>query len=284
MLLPFLAVFAIWHAGASVVKSDVFIVSGAVTYLDSFEVERLSYSKTQVPQRSDLIISLVEGDTLELDITNTTNSALGFFIDGVDEDKLTIKPGETINASWTFKNRGVFPLGDYSTANGKYLGLQGFVLVEKRSSNIKNVVWNLSDFQMKKTQQLMNAESVDFLDYQPDFFTINGDVYPEETMNPIGQITGNVGDTIRVFLVNSGKSIHSIHFHGYHVKVADATLAKFLLGASKDTVPVKPGELMELILVPDKPGKYPVHNHSLSAVVTNGLYPSGQFGIMTIGL
>lgn len=271
-------------AKATIVESKIFIVSGVVTYLDSFEVNRLSYSTTSTPSRRDFILSLKTGDTLRFEVTNTTDQLLGFSIDGVSGTKLEVKAKNTSNAEIVFGIAGVFPLSDHLSPYGKYLGLQGFVLVEDIKSDIKTVVWNLSDFEMNKTHRLMNSETIGFSDYRPDFFTINGDVFPEGTDHPIGQITGNVGDTIRVYLANSGKSIHSIHFHGYHVTVKTAKIASLLIGASKDTVPIKPDELMELTLVPDKPGKYPVHNHSLSGVVTNGLYPSGQFSIMTIGL
>ena len=39
----------------------------------------------------------------------------------------------------------------------------------------------------------------------------------------------------------------------------------------KDTFPVFPGEAMTLLLVPDQPGMYPVHNHNLVTVATGGL-------------
>ncbi len=60
--------------------------------------------------------------------------------------------------------------------------------------------------------------------------------------------------------------VSPFHFHGYHVKIIDVKIHQTMLGWEKDTFPVFPGEAMTLLLVPDQPGMFPVHNHNLVTV------------------
>jgi hypothetical protein len=48
------------------------------------------------------------------------------------------------------------------------------------------------------------------------------------------------------------------------------------VGWSKDTVPIRMGEVLTVQLVANQVGMYPVHNHNLIAVTNAGFYPGGM--------
>jgi len=85
-----------------------------------------------------------------------------------------------------------------------------------------------------------------------------------------------------IYIANTGQSIHSIHFHGYHVKVVSSSKEPTHAGRSKDSLPVFPSETMVLQLIPDKPGEYPVHDHNLIGTTGGNLYPQGMFTTILI--
>ena len=75
--------------------------------------------------------------------------------------------------------------------------------------------------------------------------------------------------------------ISPFHFHGYHVTILETTVHQKIIGWEKDTFPIFPGEAMTLLLIPDQPGMYPVHNHNLVTVTTGG-YPGGMITRLNI--
>ena len=100
--------------------------------------------------------------------------------------------------------------------------------------------------------------------------------------DPIINIQGNVGDTIYLYITNTGNGMRSIHFHGYHGEITYSSKNPGNVGRSKDTFPIYPLEATIIRIVPDKPGMYPVHEHNLVAVTGNNYYPNGMFTLMNI--
>ncbi len=71
--------------------------------------------------------------------------------------------------------------------------------------------------------------------------------------------------------------IHSLHFHGYHLKIVFSSKTPSNVGRLKDTFPVHSMESIILELIPDQVGEYPVHDHNLVAVSGGNIYPNGMF-------
>ena len=75
---------------------------------------------------------------------------------------------------------------------------------------------------------------------------------------------------------------HVLHFHGFHVEYLSTTIQTSRIGWIKDTVPLKKGEAMTVLLIANQEGIYPVHNHNLIAVTNSGFYPGGMITLINI--
>jgi DNA-dependent RNA polymerase auxiliary subunit epsilon len=117
--------------------------------------------------------------------------------------------------------------------------------------------------------------------YRPTIFTING-VVDHMTPNSGNVVTGNVGDTIYISVVNNGNMDHTLHFHGYHIEIIQSTHQAHSIGWFKDTFPILVKEAMTVRLVPHQPGEFPVHNHNLIATLFNNGYPRGMVTMLMI--
>lgn len=118
--------------------------------------------------------------------------------------------------------------------------------------------------------------------WNPEWFSINGQIKDSLINNEDATIEGKVGDTILLFIYNAGQSDHSIHFHGYHQEWIWTSKHKHHIGRSKDTHPIERGERLVLQIVPDKPGLFPVHDHNLIATTGGGKHSNGMFIMMKI--
>lgn len=250
---------------------------------DSSTVVRYTYGKSELDTNGHIALFIESETSTTITVYNHLNITVGIAVEG-ENKQLEIGAGDKATTNWTFTKTGVFKCYDHLSEYGEYMGLTGVIIVSKQSSIKKLFVWNLADFQKSKCEEINAQNQTDFGDYRPEYFTINGRVFPYSEDDPLVKIQGKVGDTLTLVILNSGRANHSIHLHGYHARIISCKQSEFLVNASKDTVPVKEGDFIELEIVPDKPGKYPVHNHSLNGVISNGLYPSGQFSIMSIGI
>jgi len=161
-----------------------------------------------------------------------------------------------------------------------YLGLSGMIVVKDKIE--KSFYWNIKEFDSKWNEQLIKGQSVNWTNYSPNYFTINGRSNPKIDLDPKARITGEVGDTLILYITNTGQSIHSLHLHGYHATILFSSKSPMHQGREKDTHPVFPMESIVLQIVPDKPGIYPVHDHNLVAASANNFYPNGMFTTMKI--
>jgi len=118
--------------------------------------------------------------------------------------------------------------------------------------------------------------------YRPDVFTINGLDYPLNMNDTLGNIMAQIGDSIYIAVVNSGHMAHAIHFHGYHVQILQSFLNSQMNNWNKDSIPIQSRDVVLLLLVPDQPGMYPVHDHNLTAVTSSGGYSGGMMTMIQI--
>ena len=216
-----------------------------------------------------LVLKVINADTLSHNFTieNYVNSSL---ISSYDSSYFYLK----LNKEGTFIifDEGVFP-------NNQYSSISGLLAVEQ--TNIKTYFWNVREFQSKWHQDTFTGAMNPLL-YYPDYFTVNNLSNPNVDSHADSRVAGSVGDTIHLVIANTGLSIHSMHFHGYHLKILNSSKHPETIGRSKDTFPLYPMEVLKLELIPDKPGVYPVHDHNLIGVTGGMFYPNGMFTTLRI--
>lgn len=165
--------------------------------------------------------------------------------------------------------------------SGKLLG--GSFSIISGVSNSQHFYWELWDTQANINAQFVGQNSGAFPNpYRPNVFTINGSDYPLNMNDTLGLVHGHVGDSIYISVVNAGSMPHALHFHGYHFKIIHSTKLPNRINWEKDSGPILQNDAMILLLVPDKPGSYPVHDHNLTANTSNGGYPGGMMTMLMI--
>lgn len=226
------------------------------------------------------IIELNEGDDLQLHVINHDTLEHTFTIDAMVESNNILAAGATQDFTLNFVNIG--PYRFYSDVfYGRHLGASSIIMYGYE--NHARYYWNMFEQNADLSQEiaLLNVNSIPF-DYQPDIFSINMKVHPDLENDPYAKIVQNVGDTIYITVVNSGVMLHTLHFHGYHIEIISASINTIYNGWIKDSFSILQDETMLIRLVPDQPGLYPVHEHNLINITTNGNYPGGMLNLLEI--
>jgi FtsP/CotA-like multicopper oxidase with cupredoxin domain len=224
-------------------------------------------------------ISVALGEPLTLLIVNNDSIVHGFSVMGFPGQTKIIQPGANVTIQLDIQTEGIYFCYDHQNyPTNAYLGAVAMIVATK--STYRSFYWNIREYQSLLNDSLIKGGTFHKETYDPDYFTINGLSYPDIQNDTTAHITGSLGDTIRIYLANTGQSLHSIHFHGFHTKCLFSTSPTLPIGWRKDTWAVRPMTAMALELVVDKAGKYSVHDHNLVAVSASGTHPNGMFTIM----
>lgn len=225
-------------------------------------------------------------DILTLTIKNSDENTHKIYFEEY-EVIFEFEPGEEKTFSLDLVTINKSSISFYCIAeNEKYklLGLYGSLEI----SNLPKenlAFWHLKEYDSDLFNEISKNDKIFYQeDYDPDFFLLNYKFAPDIYNNaPEAKVDAKVGEVFRIHIVNTGNSIHSLHFHGFHVRIIESSRSKnILLYSEKDTFPVYPGENVVVEMIPDKPGKYPVHDHNLVATTSNNIYPNGIFTIMDV--
>jgi hypothetical protein len=137
--------------------------------------------------------------------------------------------------------------------------------------------WNLGDWSVARMVAADLGLPIAWDEpYVPEQFTINERTYPAVADDPEALVAVSLGDTCLISIANHGFMDHVFHFHGFHVTMISSSHHPERVGWSKDTVPIRMGEVLTVQLVANQVGMYPVHNHNLIAVTNAGFYPGGM--------
>ena len=265
-------------AFAANVDETVYINRGVLTTVDLATMPYFAFNDSATFNQENSRILIDFNDVLTLTIVNTDTTDHAFDVTDYSGAFTLIPANSTVQVVLTFTQAGAHIFYDPS-AGGKYayMGLAGMIAVKNPALSSTDFYWNIKEHQKSFNDDLNQGITVDWTNYYPRYFTINGKSNPAINADANARVTGNVGDTLHIYMVNSGHSIHSIHFHGYHAKIIYSSRFPNHVGRSKDTFPVYSMETVVLELVPDKVGEYPVHDHNLVAVSGANLYPNGMF-------
>lgn len=263
---------------AATVSDTIYINRGITQVVDTTFMPYLAFNNDAVFNNENKRIFVSVGDVLNLTIINTDTVQHGMNVKNYIGIETYILSSDTATISLTFNSPGAHIYYDPTTSvNFSYLGLAGMIIVTDPNSSASKFYWNMKEHQKSFNVDLAQGLSVDWSNYYPDYFTINGKSNPFINEDTNARVVGNVSDTIHVYMVNTGVSLHSIHFHGYHSTIIYSTKFPNQVGRLKDTFPIYSMEAVIIELIPDKVGEYPVHDHNLVAVSGGLIYPNGMF-------
>lgn len=260
----------------------LFLNPGEYIAVDSTTYPYYAFNNTATFDPQNEVLTLQTGDTAIFTILNTDTLTHGFALKGYPGSGGTMAPLDSLQDTVICTTPGLFIYYDnFDFPTYTYLGAAGMLLVES-ANTLKHFYWNFKEQQDLFSTDLANGQSVDWTQYEPNYFTVNSRGKPDIPDDSTAVIIADVGDTVRILMANTGRSAHSIHFHGFHTTITYASQDARWVNGSKDTCPLKSMETMILEMVPDKPGFYPVHDHNLIAVSGGGYYPNGIFMMMKI--
>ncbi|MCB0761102.1 MAG: multicopper oxidase domain-containing protein [Flavobacteriales bacterium] len=267
--------------GGGMLAVDVTVhLQRQTTSMNLTDVVMSSFCATEEFSAKNALISVGTGELLNLSVVNHDTVVHTLTIDGILESGNDLQPGETVAFELTFNDEGSYRFYSESPMGG-LLGASGMILVGFEDH--PRYFWNLFDLQTDLTFQLSDGlTDVIPTDYQPDLFFINGAHYPNTINDPNTYVQESVGEQIIIAIANGGNMDHILHFHGYHVEILQSHLQGDRVGWIKDSIPVKAGDALTVMLTPDKPGEYPVHDHNLITVTNAGFYPGGMITYLNI--
>ena len=274
--LIFLCFFCL-QSSAATIDIRLVINNGNHSLTGGASVIAKTYSVSNTFQENSDIFIWNQNDIINLNIVNLDSEAHGFIIENYISIN-TIAPSDSAIQSFSLTDEGVFRYFDpLSSPFNQYLGLSGLIHVKSELDVTPYFYWDIREIDSSWNQLIESNTPPALSDYDPDYFTVNGVSSPNINLDPIARPVGVVGDEFKIVLVNNGQSIHSMHFHGYHLSIVSDSRKPLHIGRSKDTFPLYPSESLILSCIPDKPGEYPIHDHNLVAVTGGQQYATGMF-------
>ena len=257
-------------------QDSLFIMRGTWDQLpEAPQVLRLNTSANWSEQNAILEREADLASTLV--IVNADSTSHQWAVLTGDTEGITIESGDTAVVNLPALPMGTYRLG-LIDGEGSGLGAQSMLQVGLQSDeDLALFHWNLCDWETDQMAAWGNGMEPDpTAAYVPNYFSINEQTYPTTLEDPNTLVSVALGDTCWIAVANHGQMDHVLHFHGFHVEVLTSNLQPARIGWSKDTVPIKKGEGMTLLLVANQAGTYPVHDHNLIAVTNAGFYPGGM--------
>jgi len=124
------------------------------------------------------------------------------------------------------------------------------------------------------TEKPVDKEFVLVLADHQEAFTINGKSFP--LTEPLEV---QLGDSVRIRIVNAGFEFHAMHLHGYF---PDITFPGSQAG-SVDVMTNQPGGSQTIEFIADNPGIWLFHCHRVNHVTNDGvIYPGGMLTVLIV--
>ncbi len=231
------------------------------------------------------------GDTVELTFTNDHtiphtvhfHGRHGFQADQTGNhllgDAFVVDPGESETIRWVADPAGTFIYHcHFDTPTHMEMGMSGAFIVEDRYADKPDVehVAVLDEWALGDLPAHGNMPAY-------DYFTISGKSFP--LTEPI---LANVGDRVRIHMVNAGYEFHAMHLHGY-VPDAWEGVAGPAHAVPTDVREIAPGQSVVLDFLADREGVWLFHDHVVPRVTAGtdgnsfGAYPRGMLTVLAVG-
>jgi FtsP/CotA-like multicopper oxidase with cupredoxin domain len=265
------------------VKHTLYINKGLMKTVNNYaQLPYIAFNFTPKFASANAHMVLTVGDSLLLTIKNTDSQAHAFTVQNTAVANIAVPAQDSVKIKLKMNQMGTYIFYDPTEyPKNRYLGLAGLIAVDTKPT-YKSYYWNFKEHDATFNNQLDKNVAVNWDTYYPSFFTCNSLSYPDSGKDTTANILGNVGDTIHIFMANTGQAQHAIHFHGFHSKIIQTNKYKKYIGFSKDSFPLESMQTMVLELVLDKAGAYPVHDHNLLAMTGNKMHPYGMMLIINV--
>jgi len=265
-------------------------------------------------------ITVNEGDTVNVTLVNDkdpTKAPFNATGDGhtvhlhgldlptaMDGDPMTSPSGRSVMQATQFlyhfvaKNPGTYWYHCHqAAAEHIQMGMYGPLIIRPRGElNVpypgtpafnKEYTFVLSEMDAGAHQQdydkmYKGSSDVNWANYHANYFFINGKAWPDTMKDPNDNISGTLGQTVLVRLINTGYLVHSMHSHGFHFLVVGTDGRKLDQPYYKDTLMIGPAERYDVLFKLDQVGRYMFHDHAEQMTTNNGEYPGGIITMINV--
>jgi manganese oxidase len=169
-----------------------------------------------------------------------------------------IEPGQTYTYEWTAVATGTHWY--HSHSSGRHIGKGLYGPLE--------VVPAEGDIESDRDYRLMLGDT--------DLgFTINGRSFPSTPT-----LAAEVGETVRLRVINTGDQVHAFHLHGVPFKVVAQDGIARVQPEQMDTLTISPGQTYDLLFAEVYPGKWVIHCHMfVHSHMNDDVHPEGESGM-----
>ncbi len=232
------------------------------------------------------MIRVTEGDQVRVVLTNNLPEATSIHWHGIpvpyEMDGMTpVAPGESFVYEFTAPPAGSFMYHSHISSDKQVtVGLYAPLIVDPIEADVDapdvDVMWMLSEWRVVEGQTF---PAMPMAGGEPNYFTINGKAYPSTE-----KIVVKKGDTVRVRIAAIGQFAHPMHLHGMNFRIVayDGVSLTPEQQIVRNTVPVQPGEVVDIEFTADNVGTWMFHCHILHHVTNDGMEPGGLLAIVEV--
>lgn len=237
------------------------------------------------------MLRVTEGDRVRVIIKNELPEATAIHwhgipvpnaMDGVPPfTQKAIEPGETFTYEFVAPPAGTFMYHSHVETDKQIMvGLYAPLVVEpKDGRKLADVdaVWMLSEWRVGEDGETYPA--MPMAGGEPNYFTINGKSFPE---SPVIEV--KKGQKVRIRFAGIGQFTHPMHLHGMNFKIVayDGVSVPEAAQVTRNTLPLNPGEIVDIEFVAENPGTWVFHCHVLHHVTNNNVEPGGLIGVIKV--
>jgi FtsP/CotA-like multicopper oxidase with cupredoxin domain len=189
-----------------------------------------------------------------------------------------IMPGESYTYKFLAWQSGTF-LYHSSMENQTAQGLIGAFIVLPADDEVKDSDIPYKDYILVLQQWQINQPKLgkvysgtykpEMFDVNPNFFTINGKSFPNTT-----PLYTKYGAKIRIRFINKSSNSHTMHIHGHDFKIVEAD--GFLRNKFDDTIDIASSRRIDIELLSNNPGIWPINGTKTFHQTNNGETPGGM--------
>ena len=238
------------------------------------------------------MIRVTEGDVVRVVLTNELPDPTSIHwhgipvpnaMDGVPPyTQAAIQPGESFIYEFTAPPAGTFMYHSHvETDKQIMIGLYAPFVVDPvdpaADAPDVDVMWMISEWRVGPDRETYPA--MPMAGNEPNYFTINGKVFPDTA-----PVVVQKGDRVRIRMAGIGQFVHPMHLHGMNFRIVayDGVSLPPEQQIVRNTLPLAPGEIVDVEFIAENPGTWVFHCHVLHHVTNDGAEPGGLIGVVQV--